>query len=153
MPSTKKVPLQPWERSGSVVEYLSRDRRAAGSSLTGVKNQIKQTKPLQPGSYTNVKPAYCTDSSLLPPKKLRTCSLWNWTYNTAIEIWMFNDFKIMSALLKYWKLGYQIHILRIYHVFKYWDLDFGPAVSILLNLLSAHTHSDITVKHAIIEKT
>ena len=25
-----------WERSGSVVEYLTRDRRAAGSSLTGV---------------------------------------------------------------------------------------------------------------------
>ena len=25
-----------WERSGSVVECLTRDRRAAGSSLTGV---------------------------------------------------------------------------------------------------------------------
>ena len=25
-----------WERSGSVVEYLTRDRGAAGSSLTGV---------------------------------------------------------------------------------------------------------------------
>ena len=25
-----------WERSGSVVERLTRDRRAAGSSLTGV---------------------------------------------------------------------------------------------------------------------
>ena len=27
---------QSWERSGSVVECLTRDRRAAGSSLTGV---------------------------------------------------------------------------------------------------------------------
>ena len=26
----------PWERSGSVVEYLIQDRRVAGSSLTGV---------------------------------------------------------------------------------------------------------------------
>ena len=28
--------LVPWERSGSLVECLTRDRRAAGSSLTGV---------------------------------------------------------------------------------------------------------------------
>ena len=31
----KKMKLV-WERSGSVVECLTRDRRAAGSSLTGV---------------------------------------------------------------------------------------------------------------------
>ena len=38
-----------WERSGSVVECLTRDREAAGSSLTGLlmgrkeSNQTKQT--------------------------------------------------------------------------------------------------------------
>ena len=32
----KLLPLKSWERSGSVVECLTRDRRAAGSSLTGV---------------------------------------------------------------------------------------------------------------------
>ena len=33
---TKGLQIYEWERSGSVVECLTRDRRAAGSSLTGV---------------------------------------------------------------------------------------------------------------------
>ena len=33
---TQTLTAKSWERSGSVVECLTRDRRAAGSSLTGV---------------------------------------------------------------------------------------------------------------------
>ena len=108
------------------------------------RQSTKKVPPL-PESYTNVRPAYFTASSPLPPKCQNLLPLKPDTLYRGLNIefqWL-NHVSITETV----EGGTPI-TWSTYHASKNRGLDFRPSISALLPLLPEQAHSVATMKHA-----